>query len=125
MTKLEKILLAAAAVFFVLALVLLPRDGGTAVRSEPVFQLPGPSPDALPEPGAVYVTLTRRIDLNTADARELTLLPGVGPVTAEAIVAYREAHGPFLSLADLQLVPGISETVYSSILEAVGDDPGK
>ena len=42
MTKLEKILLAAAAVFFVLALVLLPGDGGTAVRSEPVFQLPGP-----------------------------------------------------------------------------------
>ncbi len=120
MTKLEKILLAVTAVFFVLALALLPRDGGAAVRAEPAFELPGPTPDASPAPGEVYVTLTRRIDLNAADARELTLLPGVGPVTAEAIVAYREAHGPFSALEELQLVPGLSDSTYAAILEAAG-----
>ena len=118
MTKLEKILLAAAAVFFVLALALLPRNGGTAVRSEPAFTVPGPEPSPAEASGEVWVTLRRRIDLNSADARELTLLPGVGPVTAEAIVKYRQDNGPFRSLEDLLLVPGVSQSVYAAILES-------
>ena len=124
MTKLEKILLAATAVFFVLAVALLPRNGGAAVRAEPAFALPGPTPDASPVPGEVYIDLTRRIELNSADARELTLLPGVGPVTAEAIVSYRETHGPFLALEELLLVPEVSESVYAAILEAVESSAG-
>ena len=118
MTKLEKILLAATAVFFVLAVALLPRNGGAAVRAEPAFALPGATPDASPVPGEVY------IELNSADARELTLLPGVGPVTAEAIVSYRETHGPFLALEELLLVPEVSESVYAAILEAVESSAG-
>ncbi len=47
------------------------------------------------------------LDLNRADARALESLPGVGPATAEAIVAWREENGPFGTLADIELVPGI------------------
>ena len=48
-----------------------------------------------------------RMNLNRAGARLLTQLPGIGPKKAEAVVAYREAHGAFASVADLQQVRGI------------------
>ena len=47
------------------------------------------------------------IDVNRANAVELQTLPGVGPATAEAIVAERDRNGPFVSFADLERVPGI------------------
>ncbi len=48
-----------------------------------------------------------RIPLNTADAADLSLLPGVGPVTAQRIVQHRAAHGPFTSIDQLDHVPRI------------------
>ena len=48
------------------------------------------------------------IDIKTATAEELTALPGLGPRKAAALVAYREAHGPFATLADAAAVKGIS-----------------
>lgn len=52
------------------------------------------------------------VDLNTADAATLAReLKGIGPARAEAIIAWREANGPFKSPDDLVLVQGISERV--------------
>ncbi|WP_259204878.1 helix-hairpin-helix domain-containing protein [Stenotrophomonas sp. BIGb0135] len=49
-----------------------------------------------------------RIDINTADASTLQQgLTNVGPHKAEAIVAYRRQHGPFLRVEDLARVKGI------------------
>jgi competence protein ComEA len=49
------------------------------------------------------------IDLNAATAEELDVLPGVGPATATAIVAYREEHGRFGSVEELLEVRGIGD----------------
>jgi competence protein ComEA len=45
------------------------------------------------------------VNINIADAGALEALPGVGPATAAAIVQYRDEHGPFTSIDDLENVP--------------------
>jgi competence protein ComEA len=47
-----------------------------------------------------------RIDLNSASAAELRLLPGIGPVGARRIVEERELNGPYRSVGDLVRVAG-------------------
>lgn len=56
-----------------------------------------------------------RIDPNQATADELRRLPRVGPKLAERIVAHREAHGPFRTLADLDAVSGIGPALLAGI----------
>ena len=50
-----------------------------------------------------------RVDLNTADAADLALLPGVGPITAQRIVVHREQHGRFADFEQLKAVHGLGD----------------
>ncbi|WP_278315099.1 ComEA family DNA-binding protein [Lolliginicoccus levis] len=47
------------------------------------------------------------VNANSATAQQLETLPGIGPVTAEAIVQWREANGPFHSIEQLREIRGI------------------
>jgi competence protein ComEA len=47
------------------------------------------------------------VSLSTATAEQLDTLPGIGPVTAQKIVAYRAQHGAFTSVDALDAIPGI------------------
>ncbi len=47
------------------------------------------------------------VSLSSGSAEQLDTLPGVGPVTAQKIIAFREAHGPFTSVEGLDAIPGI------------------
>lgn len=60
-----------------------------------------------------------RFDINTADASDFEALPGIGPVIAERIVAYRDEHGPFEALESLLDVPGIGESKLDAIRTAL------
>ncbi|MCA9952215.1 MAG: helix-hairpin-helix domain-containing protein [Anaerolineales bacterium] len=55
------------------------------------------------------------ININTADANALESLPGVGPSTAEKILEYREANGPFTTIEDIMQVPGIGEGKFAEM----------
>ena len=59
------------------------------------------------------------IDLNVATEEQLDALPGVGPATAAAIVAYRDEHGPFGSVDDLGDVHGIGPAKLDAIRDLV------
>ncbi|MFN7151665.1 MAG: helix-hairpin-helix domain-containing protein, partial [Microthrixaceae bacterium] len=59
------------------------------------------------------------VDLNLATAEQLDTLPGVGPATAAAILAYREESGPFRSVDDLIEVRGIGEAKLEALRDLV------
>ena len=61
-----------------------------------------------------------QVDINSADAKTLAqALDGVGLTKAEAIVAYRNAHGPFESVDDLAKVKGIGPRIIEENREAI------
>ena len=55
------------------------------------------------------------VSLNSADAPALETIPGVGPVTAAAILAYRDEAGPFTSIEQLMEVSGIGPATLESV----------
>ena len=55
---------------------------------------------------------SKKVNVNTADASQLALLPRVGPSVAQKIVAFRKENGPFKSPEDLMLVQGIGEKTW-------------
>jgi competence protein ComEA len=56
-----------------------------------------------------------KIDINRATAAQLEALPRIGPTKAQDIVAYREEHGPFQRIEEIQNVSGIGPGTFSSI----------
>jgi competence protein ComEA len=80
-----------------------------------VVGLPAPvgaAASAVPAPGASGGPL---VDLNTADQAALEALPEVGPVTAQAILAWRDEHGGFTSVDELLEVDGIGDATLGQI----------
>lgn len=58
-----------------------------------------------------YAAVQGKIDINTASIEELSQLNKIGPTTAERIVAYRNANGPFQTIEDLKNVKGIGDKI--------------
>jgi competence ComEA-like helix-hairpin-helix protein len=65
--------------------------------------------DPIPVPVGVPNDRTGLIDLNSADAAELSRLPGIGRLAAERIVAHRDEYGHFASVAELSQVDGFDD----------------
>ena len=86
--------------------------GGTAVWAQ---QAPGTRAAG---PAGTRVT-TALININTADAATLEVLPGIGPVKAKAVVEYREKNGPFKMIDDLKNVSGIGDKTLQDLRDKV------
>ena len=71
--------------------ILVPRRGATSAAPA----------------GSGGVGTTGPVQLSTATLEQLDALPGVGPVTAQKILAYRQEHGSIRSVDELDAVPGI------------------
>lgn len=66
-------------------------------------------------PGSTPGAPAALLNLNTATETELDTLPGVGPVTAQAILAWRTEHGSFSSVDELLEVSGIGEVTLEDL----------
>ncbi|MEQ7846824.1 ComEA family DNA-binding protein [Nocardioides kribbensis] len=90
-------------------------DGEQVVVGVAAVAAPAPAaaPGAVPGPEAGAPVAT--VSLNTATQAELEALPEVGPVTAQAILAWREEHGGFTSVQELLEVDGIGDATLAQI----------
>ncbi|WFR65198.1 helix-hairpin-helix domain-containing protein [Paenibacillus amylolyticus] len=87
----------------------------TATSTEPVVQGANANPSVTSQTGSssnlpvVHEESADngKIDVNTAPVSKLTELPGIGEKKAQAIVDYRNTHGPFAKVSDLTKVKGI------------------
>ncbi len=79
--------------------------------SEAVSSMPEEKPESEAPPPI------ETININTARDIDLVILPGIGEILAERIVAYREEHGSYQSVEDLLNVDGI----YQSKLDDIKD----
>jgi competence protein ComEA len=70
-------------------------------------------------PAAVAGSTDGTIRINAASVTELEQLPGVGPVLAERIYAFREENGPFSAVEDLLDVSGIGEAKLEGLRDSV------
>ena len=62
---------------------------------------------------------TAKININTATAEELCTLPGIGHVTANAIIEYRNANGPFEYIEQLMNIKGIGSKKFTDIVDLI------
>lgn len=86
---------------------------GSSISTGTVAGAPAAPVEAGQRPAGVPV------DLNTATVEELDTLPGVGPVTAAAIVAWRSANGSFGSVEQLGEVDGIGPARLEKLRDLV------
>lgn len=74
-----------------------------------------PGPQGQPAGGIAGTAAPAVIDLNAATAESLDALPGIGPVIAARIVAWRAANGPFRSIEELGEVSGIGDAILAQL----------
>ena len=89
---------------------LPPRSTAPTEPTDPpsaIFDTPKETVPKATQPKKEEVTFP--VNINTATARELEALPGIGEVIAQRIIDYRNAHGPFQSVDELINVKGIGE----------------
>ena len=67
----------------------------------------------------VFVVAGDKVNINTASKEELTNLNGIGPVTAERIIEYREKIAPFKKKEDIKKIKGIGEKTYEKIKDFI------
>jgi competence protein ComEA len=85
---------------------------------------PAPWPQQQAQPGGApaptgATPAPALVNLNTATLEQLDVLPGIGPVTAQAILDWRSAHGAFTSVDELLEVDGIGDVTLADIRDLV------
>ena len=60
-----------------------------------------------------------KVNINTADAKTLMTLPGIGESKANSIIKYRENKGNFNSIEDIKSISGIKDGVYNKIADYI------
>ena len=76
-------------------------------------------PTVVPSNAVSIEPTSDKIDINTADAKLLETLPGIGETRAQAIISHRDEHGPFKRVDDIVAVPGVGPATLESLRDLV------
>ena len=76
---------------------------------------PAPAEKATKPAKPAKAAVTGKININTATAEQLAMLPGVSPKKAQALIDYRTKNGNFKNIEDLQKVSGIKQKKFDRI----------
>lgn len=76
-------------------------------------------PVASPGSGGRPAGPTGKVNINTASAKELDSLPGIGPALAERIIEYRQSNGGFKNISDLKKVSGIGDQKFAKLKDLI------
>ena len=91
-------------------------NGTLSFQEQDEGNLSGAGTDTQPEKESRAEEL---IDINAAGAEELMTLNGIGETRAAAIIEFREQNGPFVSIEEIMLIPGIKEGIFSKIQDQI------
>ena len=92
-----------------------PAASSQAISPQANDQQSGDSPHDV----ALTQTNPQRVNINTASARELERLPGIGQGLAERIIDHRERFGPFRRPEHLIIVRGISDKRFRALQDMI------
>jgi competence protein ComEA len=94
-----------------------PRPASSTAAAPARVTKPGamPTPAIPATPTAPQPAKSNLINLNSATATDLELLPGIGPVLAKRIIEFRKSHGGFLNVQGLLEVKGIGDKTFKEI----------
>jgi len=95
--------------FFIIAAALITAGGLMRILG---WQLESPA-------GSTEIV---QVNVNSASGEELQLLPGIGPVLAKRIIAYRQANGNFTCVQDLGKVKGLGPKVLAQLKDKMTAD---
>lgn len=80
------------------------------------------SAEYTPSPAIDDFSKRPKININSASAEELAILPGIGSGLAQNIIDYRDARGGFESIEELMNVSGIGQVKFSNIMDGITVD---
>jgi len=106
---------AAAFAAAVLGLASIAGIAWSVLHTQPANAVASARPDASAAAGPGGPVIVHLVDINTANAAELELLPGIGPATAAQILDDRAENGPYRSIDDLDRVRGIGPKTIARI----------
>lgn len=89
--------------------VYIPKKGETAASALEPLQ-----PQEAADSG-----FSAKVNINTATSEELQTLDGVGPVTAEKILSYRNSNGAFQNIEEIKNVDGIGDKTFENLKEHI------
>jgi len=112
------------AILFVLVTVSILGTAGVSVAADKEVKASVPAtaaqqPEAKVSVGAAEKAVPVKVNINTAGVADLQKLKGIGSKTAEEIVRYREASGPFQKAEDLKKVKGVGDKKYEGIKDQI------
>ena len=93
-----------------------PGSGRAADRRPDAGRRPA---SAAPGAAGAAVGAPAKLSLASATLEQLDALPGIGPVTAQKILDWRQTHGPLRSVDDLDAIPGIGPARVEQLRDLV------